>query len=66
MDWQPIETAPKEMSGMNRGLLGFWFDPDILCGVVAIIHWRDHWTFGDKYRKCHPTHWMLLPEPPDA
>lgn len=66
--WQPIETAPKDGDGIatDIGLLGFWFNPSIYAGVVAIIHWRGgKWTFGDNHRKCKPTHWMPLPDPPE-
>ncbi len=56
--WQPIETAPKD----GTEILGCWL-PSLVCGVVS-------WGFGEwaeaDERVRAPTHWMPLPEPPDA
>ena len=64
MQWQPIETAPKD---------GTWI---MICRPTtyasklgcALVYWDDHfacWHDGD-YHSDHyaPTHWMPLPEPP--
>lgn len=55
MEWQPIETAPRdgtEILGYGRGY--FW-----------IVHWdRQHWSDYDPITPPEPTHWMSLPEPP--
>jgi len=66
MNWQPIETAPRE-----RFLLG-WVD-----GCVRLIRWgkTSHvpmygWNLADQgpenFDLCEPTHWMPLPPAPDA
>lgn len=69
MDWQPIETAPKER---NRLLLGW--DPHLLCGQGChrIIIWatylaenRDCWMSFEAVFPAMVTHWMPLPEPPE-
>lgn len=77
MNWQPIETAPKD--GTVVLLFGTWAGE--IAGVddaktVDIGYWRggssdydgDDWwrlSTGDAY-SCwmKPTHWMPLPEPP--
>ena len=63
MEWQPIETAPKD-------------------GVTEFLAWGPGWHYpssaamdgsGEAYcpnsgyaLETKPTHWMPLPEPPDA
>lgn len=62
MEWQPIETAPKE-----QGNLLCWDG-----AVMAICEW---WIEGAEWSVVHdaegyhwngytPTHWQPLPEPP--
>jgi hypothetical protein len=66
-DWQPIETAPKVMSGTRY--LG-WCPGH---GGVCFISWiedgylsgpGDHWISGGAIQ-VEPTHWMPLPNPPE-
>jgi hypothetical protein len=61
--WQPIETAPEAMwvlvavpnDGMH--IASMTLDPSVF-GEKGKFR-------GDRYR-CHPTHWMPLPQPPAA
>ena len=59
MNWQPIETAPKD----GRDLLIFG------SGGIVIGWWDDscrYWCHQDLYLSIdEPTHWMPLPLPPD-
>lgn len=72
MDWQPIETAPKD----GRTILVF---DD---GEVVTVKWRydDRWggawgsedyiqdgsIYDDALIAHSPTHWMPLPDPPQG
>lgn len=62
MNWQPINTAPKDETTV---LLGW----DYL-QIVGLAYWhteRDDWWALDgdtSYYTKNPTHWMPLPEPP--
>ena len=77
MEWQPIETAPKD--GTN--ILAWNYNPNYL--VNPYIAWfgvdlneaddrKKEWLTGDGddfstghyFTPCQPTHWMPLPEPP--
>lgn len=71
MDWQPIDTAPKDSSK----ILGFLGDGDDFYGAgeIEIIEWGDHYEYGSGWlisreeqfaAWCNPTHWMPLPTPP--
>jgi hypothetical protein len=76
-DWQPIETAPTD----GRWLMLFVPD-EIPEQVVGYWGWtdlpKDHedfwegWLYADEILSNHvpegpaPTHWMPLPEPPEA
>ena len=62
MNWQPIDTAPKDGA---RVLLLFYTD------AVASCHFKNHSEGGNWYTDIgfsmlieRPTHWMPLPEPP--
>lgn len=69
MEWQPIETAPKDGSRI-LGYTPSW-EPHIVC-----LYWKDfqqddpefeHGGFVDDFinETFYPTHWMPLPEPPE-
>lgn len=66
-NWQPIETAPKDklillwgrywsdgQGWFNQPLMGHWVEVRDRWEAVSAVGW-----FGVR-----PTHWMLLPEPP--
>ena len=72
IDWQPIETAPKD----GTEILG------VLGATIAVTYWDDKaYEWREKERihggwawnldECEymtawcPTHWMPLPEPPN-
>jgi hypothetical protein len=66
-NWQPIETAPKD----GENILMFW----PYWGQEAMIGWYDFYhsqwisnsalsTFDQDDHQ--PTHWMPLPDPPEA
>lgn len=67
LDWQPIETAPKD-----RAIL-LWWPQQYHCPVVG--HWGDKWSpwigwkvTGWTHEKfqTEPTHWMPLPQSPQT
>lgn len=70
MDWQPIETAPKDGTAIlicrNRplgpcGMRVSYFDGD----DDADYPWHaDDGADGFNHHKDWPTHWMPLPAPP--
>ncbi len=72
MQWQPIETAPRDGTRILA-----------TDGVeVSTTHWEDcwachaeiahgpgddgGWTIYDHHEEWNPTHWMPLPPPPGA
>lgn len=78
-EWQPIETAPKDIVGRQRMISGgayHEYGPYILAhpvfGQVARVRWwqtsdgdpRARNFLEDGGNAVRPTHWMPLPEPP--
>lgn len=71
MDWQPIETAPKDQSILVYGvwqseLGGSTDEPCIWMAWFSYDMWH---VEGTDYYACYvinPTHWMPLPQPPKA
>jgi hypothetical protein len=77
MNWKPIETAPKD-----KRILLFYSDESRVHSRVVCGAWNDdkynrkprpYWSndlvsiFGLNYARAHvPTHWMTLPEKPEA
>jgi hypothetical protein len=60
MEWQPIETAPKD------GRLILAAHDETYQGGVVVISWRHEYNAWADY-DCDfwkPSHWMPLPEPP--
>lgn len=71
MNWQPIETAPKD--GTEILIVGVY--PDGMAGNVEagfFDHDSGYWAgtyydgYGYTYNNPEPTHWMPLPEPPES
>ena len=68
MNWQPIETAPKDGTHIIAFRPGN--TPHIEGMYWAVYEDTDragawHWSYdGDAPRENPPTHWMPLPEPP--
>lgn len=60
MNWQPIETAPKDGKDVlvftHNGLVRLAFYDKALGGV---------WSSWPGRNQCTPTHWMPLPAPPE-
>jgi hypothetical protein len=70
-EWQPIDTAPKDGSNVLvciAGLTGsqgeaFWYQGDEYAS--GWITW-DGANHTRTFYTTPPTHWMPLPEPPEA
>jgi hypothetical protein len=62
-DWQLIETAPKD--GEDVLLCQDYGDGTFEMVVGAWSDATDEWRSGEPFPH-KPTHWMPLPEPPDA
>ena len=65
MEWQPIETAPKDGT---RILIGVWdLGPDVTSARWNGAFWdmsiQDEEFCGES-DFAGPTHWMPLPDPP--
>ena len=66
MEWQPIETAPKDETGILV----------VSGGVVGEANYKDYdgyepgWFWINTYPQdsdpIDPTHWMPLPDPPSG
>ena len=74
MNWQPIETAPKDGRCILVFVPGDYFPMVGVAGNtgdVYVMRWNSHgeggWDQWDSYHDLDadaPTHWMPLPEPP--
>lgn len=72
MEWQPIETAPKDVPVMIFSTDARW--PGVIIAIcssfvdergnLVAVDWGDFWQDGDL--DVEPTHWMPLPEPPNS
>lgn len=59
MEWQPIETAPKDGSEFI-GYVATSYQ-----GGAVVLHWYKKYGWIDwDYDVWEPTHWMPLPPPP--
>jgi hypothetical protein len=74
MNWQPIDTAPKDgtrilIHSEDGGIRAAWYDKNF--AYIAPKKLRGGWTddsivsFDDfEVAEFFPSHWMPLPEPP--
>jgi hypothetical protein len=67
MEWQPIETAPKDA----KTVIVYCAFSDLVNaaywggGLDEQHHEAWYWVWSDPPETdCHPTHWMPLPDPP--
>lgn len=63
MNWQPIETMPRDAPCLVYGLDcdgrgGYWKS----YGLRSFDPYENRWTC---LKVAYPSHWMPLPEPPD-
>ena len=59
--WQPIETAPKD----GDGIILIWTGSCVLpIGIYSLTLATDEST--PEHLRLKPTHWMPLPDPPEA
>ena len=65
MDWQPIETAPKD--GTPVDLWATWPGNAMPPRRIPDAFWnanRGEWSHSAGYTWLVPTHWMPTPAPP--
>ena len=74
MDWQPIETAPKDVAVLlyrpdayqwARIAVGQWNDDHFAKRPCPFWGMRPQDTTKRAARAWEPTHWMPLPNPPN-
>ena len=63
MEWQPIETAPRD----GTEFLAFWSNAYGKFKFIQPMMWLNNrfvvtWDHDDDVK---PTHWMPLPQPPE-
>ena len=65
MEWQPIETAPKDGSVIIVWYFSPLFARWCYVGKGEKKGWasQDYWL-SDDFEEYKPTHWMPLPQPP--
>lgn len=71
MVWQPIETAPKDRFLLLCGPSGYTTTPRVfvtgcMYSDYHVGRWVDHANDDLSDWGFEPTHWMPLPEAPDA
>ena len=62
MEWQPIETAPKD----GRLILMITKNASDICGVY-VAYWNDEMDWFQFHKEgyvTNPTHWMPIPALP--
>lgn len=70
MEWQPIETAPRDGTHIlvaTEGTIGLVWWEDYAVELYDGVGWRDHGDMGwGGMIGAEPTHWMPLPDPPSS
>ena len=73
MEWQPIDTAPKDgrliIVGHGNGVWVACYDAIFPSGYKPSNPWRSMLLNHDHIRRNHslePTHWMPLPKAPNV
>lgn len=65
--WQPIETAPKDMTQVLGYVEnGYVEDSVVVMCWFTYANGRACWETVDGESEVDPTHWMPLPNPPPA
>lgn len=64
MNWQPIETAPRD----GTSVLGYWrIEAGITDYIQPIRYFNGAWLHDwDHSEQVFATHWMPLPERPET
>lgn len=68
-EWQPIEMAPKDGTKIVLHFPGPWRDPSEIGASVGQwtgSYWWCTAIWASSEMRGAPTHWMPLPEPPEA
>lgn len=61
MDWQPIETAPKDGTWILTWTQGIHHD----CSPYLVLRWnKGEWCYEAGHDWYDPTHWTPLPPEP--
>ena len=67
IQWQPIETAPKDGTWIlvYKPFNLYGFDDSKWFVDKYIVRWADEcWNISMEDKVAYPTHWMPLPKPP--
>ena len=70
MEWQPIETAPKD----GEVFLTYWHDMPVFCAwvddgfrvLMSVGGATPHLVVHGNFAPFTPSHWMPLPTPPEV
>ncbi len=63
MDWQTIESAPKDGTHV-LGYMPIYNETEQLIYVITFSHGKWFEAAGEGYEYYEPTHWMPLPAIP--
>ena len=67
MDWQPIETAPKD--GTEIRMKGRWPGSAAITEVNGLYEtggYTEGWVDGERHNVFYPTDWLPLPHNKDS